>query len=87
MTVEPQELAVGLTDIERSMLEVERLSWKYLGAKEAFIRERFGWSPVRHFQKLAVLIQRPEALAYDPPTVRRLQRLADARRAHRSAQV
>jgi hypothetical protein len=81
-----QPSPAGLTDIERSILEVERLHWKYLGAKEAFIRDRFGWSPVRHFQKLHALIQRPEAMAYDPQTVRRVQRLVEQRRTQRGGQ-
>ena len=77
--------AAGLTDVERSMLELERLTWRYVGAKEDFIRVRFGWSPVTHYARLAQLLRRPEALAYDGPTVRRLQRLAELRRARRSA--
>lgn len=76
--------ATGLTDLDRSMLELERVRWKYPGAKEDFIRVRFGWSPTIHYAHLARLLRRPEALAYDGPTVMRLQRLAEQRRAHRS---
>lgn len=81
----PAEQPAGLTDTERSILELERSWWKYPGAKEDFIRTRFGWSATRHYSVLHALIRRPEAMAYDAVTVKRLQRLAEQRRRHRSA--
>lgn len=74
-----------LSDRERDVLDFEALVWKYAGAKEAEIRERFGWSSVQHSQVVQALLERPDALAYAPMTVRRLQRLRDARRMQRSA--
>lgn len=41
-------------------------------------------SAVRYYQVLGALIERPEALAADPLTVKRLQRLRDQRQAVRS---
>jgi hypothetical protein len=38
----------------------------------------------RHYQRLNVLIDRPEALAHDPLLVRRLLRLREERRRHRA---
>lgn len=73
-----------LTDTERQMLDFERSWWKYAGAKEAAVRDKFDISSTRYYQVLNVLIDRPEALAHDPATVNRLQRLREARRAQRS---
>lgn len=71
-----------LTDLERSLLDFEAgPHWTYLGSKEQEIRSRFNMSGTRYFQLLNALIQRPEALAYAPQTVRRLQRLRKARAA------
>lgn len=41
--------------------------------------QRFGCLAVRHYQRVNALLDRPEALAYDPHLVRRLQRLRAAR--------
>lgn len=75
----------GLTELDADVLDFERHWWKYGGAKESAIRDRFDCSSTRHYQRLNALIDRPEALAYDPLLVRRLQRLRDARARHRSA--
>lgn len=74
-----------MTDLETAILTFEQSRWKYAGAKEGAIRERFGMSAVRYYQLLNVLIDRPDALAHDPLTVHRLRRLRDARRRARSA--
>lgn len=74
-----------LTDLERSILEFERQWWKYPGAKETEVRERFDLSATRYYQVLNVLIDRPEALVFDPMLVRRLRRLREARARQRSA--
>lgn len=74
-----------LTDEETAILDFERAWFKYAGAKEQEIRDRFGWSSTRHYQVVNALIDRPEALAYDPLLVRRLARLRNARADQRSA--
>lgn len=74
-----------LSDTEKNILDFEQQHWKYAGAKEAAIREQFGVSLTRHTQRLNALLDRPEALAYAPATVKRLRRLRDARRAVRSS--
>ncbi len=56
----------GLTERERVILAFERQWWKYAGAKEQAIRELFDMSATRYYQVLNALIDRPEALAYDP---------------------
>lgn len=73
----------ALTDTERSMLELERSWWKFPAAKEDFIRVRFGISATRYYSALNRLLARPEAMAYDAPTVVRLRRIAEQRRTHR----
>jgi len=79
---EPQP---GLSDRDREILEFERHWWKYAGAKETAVREKFDMSSTRYYQVLNALIDRPEALASDPLLVRRLRRLRSARQRQRSA--
>lgn len=68
-----------LTDMEREMLELERKWWQHPGAKVNEVRERFGLSETQYYQQLNSLLSREDALAFDPVTVRRLQRLRDRR--------
>lgn len=80
----------GLTDRERDVLAFERewarrptttaggapvAAWQTGGAKITAVRERFGLSEIRYLQLLNRLIDRPAAMAVDPITVGRLQRL------------
>lgn len=67
------------------MLDLERQWWKYAGAKEQAVRERFDMSSTRYYQVLNALIDRPEALVHDPLLVRRLRRLRATRQRQRSA--
>lgn len=74
-----------LTAQQIEVLEFERLRWRYLGARETAIRERFRWSPTRHAQVVNHLIDQPAAMDYDPATVTRLRRLRDRRAQQRTA--
>ena len=74
-----------LSDRDREILEFERQWWKYAGAKETAVREKFDMSSTRYYQVLNALIDRPEALEADPLLVRRLRRLRAARQRQRSA--
>lgn len=74
-----------LTDQQRAVLDFERQWWKYAGAKETAIRERFDMSATRYYQVLNALIDEPMALAHDPLLIRRLRRLRDARARRRSS--
>ena len=68
----------------RDMLDFER-DWRvHQGCKEDAIAERFGISAARYYQLLSRLVERDEALDYDPLTVRRLRRRR-RERASRSA--
>lgn len=73
-----------LTDTERGVLELERTWFKYSGSKEEVIRERFGISATRYYQLLRALLEREEALAFDPLLVKRLRNLRDSRARSRS---
>lgn len=63
-----------LTEREQAMLEFEKLWWRHPGAKGEAIQDRFGVKPTRYFQQLNRLIDRPEALDFDPVLVHRLLR-------------
>ncbi|CAN5412522.1 DUF3263 domain-containing protein [soil metagenome] len=75
----------GLPRRDREILGFERQWWKYAGAKEQAIRELFDMSATRYYQVLNGLIDRPEALAFDPMLVKRLRRLRASRQRQRSA--
>ena len=77
--------ASGLTDRERDILAMERLWWQYAGAKEQAIREQFDMSTTRYYQVLNALLDREDALAYDPLLVKRLRRMRSQRQRSRSA--
>jgi Protein of unknown function (DUF3263) len=77
----------GLPAREREILAFERQWWRFPGAKEEAIRERFGMSATRYYQVLNALVDRPEALAADPLLVRRLRRMRGARQRQRSGRV
>jgi len=77
--------ASGLSERDQEILAFERQWWKYAGAKEAAVRDKFDMSSTRYYQVLNALIDRPEALEADPLLVRRLRRLRAARQRQRSA--
>ena len=74
-----------LSERDREILGFERQWWKYAGAKEQAVREKFDMSSTRYYQVLNALIDRPAALAHDPLLVKRLRRLRSARQRARSA--
>ncbi|HEY7661211.1 MAG TPA: DUF3263 domain-containing protein [Actinomycetota bacterium] len=69
----------------RGILDFERSWWQQGGPKDRRVRERLAMSPVRYHQELMRALDLPEALAYDPALVRRLQRLREHRRRTRLA--
>jgi hypothetical protein len=79
------DTAGELSERDREILNFERQWWKYAGAKEQAVREKFAMSSTRYYQVLNALIDRPDALAFDPLLVRRLRRLRAARQRARSA--
>jgi hypothetical protein len=81
---QPEETG-ALSERDQGILDFERQWWKFAGAKESAVREKFDMSSTRYYQVLNALIDRPEALAHDPLLVRRLRRLRAARQRQRSA--
>lgn len=73
-----------LGDREREIIDFERDWTRHQGGKQAAVRERFGFSPARYYQLLARVIDDPAAMAYDPLTVRRLQRRREERQRRRA---
>ncbi len=82
---EAGDAAPSLTERDREILALERLWWKYAGAKEQAIRDKFDMSATRYYQVLNALIDREDALAFDPLLVKRLRRLRAERARTRSA--
>jgi hypothetical protein len=70
-----------LTDLQRAVLAFEALPWTDRETKDHIARDLFDLSPTRHAQVVNALLDNPDALAAQPQTVRRLQRL---RAQHRS---
>jgi hypothetical protein len=75
----------GLDERAKRILDFEREWWKYAGAKEQAVRERFDVSPTRYYQLLNRVIDDEAAVAYDPMLVKRLRRLRAARQRQRAA--
>jgi uncharacterized protein DUF3263 len=86
--VEDQAMAKAerqLSERQRSMIVFERQWWRHAGSKEQAIREQFDLSATRYYQMLNQLLDRPEALAFDPLVVGRLRRLRATRARTRMA--
>lgn len=84
-SAKPAEPTGELSERDREILAFERQWWKYAGAKEQAVRAKFDVSATRYYQLLNQLIDRPEALAHDPMTVKRLRRLRTRRQRQRAA--
>lgn len=85
---ENEELAIHVGTLsarDQEMLDLERLWWKYAGAKEQAIRDKFDMSATRYYQILNALIDSEAALAHDPLLVKRLRRLRSQRQRQRQA--
>ena len=80
---EPGSAIGELSERDAEILAFERQWWKYAGAKEQAIRDKFQMSATRYYQVLNALIDKPEALAQDPLLVKRLRRLRATRQRFR----
>lgn len=91
MALPDQQPSVSLPNVEplserdAELLAFERQWWKFAGAKEQAIRDKFAMSATRYYQVLNALIDQPAALAHDPLLVKRLRRLRATRQKVRSA--
>ena len=68
-----------MTDQQRQIMDIERQFWRTSGAKDEAIRA-LGITPVRYYQLLNQLVDSPDALAAEPGTVKRLDRIRRAGR-------
>lgn len=69
-----------LDERSQQILCLEKLWWKYAGAKEQAITKQFSLSPTNYYQLLNQLIETDAALAYDPMLVKRLRRARSTKR-------
>jgi hypothetical protein len=67
-------LMAALSERDMRILAFERNWWRQPGAKEQAIADLLGLSATRYYQLLNDLIDRPEALGFDPVLVKRLRR-------------
>ena len=70
----------ALSEREMRVLAFERSWWRQPGAKEQAISDVLGLSATRYYQLLNRLIDRPEAMAFDPVLVKRLRRQRSRRK-------
>jgi len=63
----------GLSERDMRILAFERRGWRSPGAKEQAIAEVLDLPATRYYQLLNELIDKPEALAFDPVLVKRLR--------------
>ncbi|SMX66427.1 Protein of unknown function (DUF3263) [Brevibacterium iodinum ATCC 49514] len=80
----PNDDTSELSELEVAVLEFERRWWRYGGAKDHAIRERFDMSATSYFQILNSLLDNPAALASDPMLVKRLRRIRSTRQSERA---
>jgi len=82
---DPPRSTQPLDEQERKILEFEAQWWRWAGAKEQAISDRFDLGATRYYQLLNGLLDRPEALEFDPMLVKRLRRIRSTRQRARSA--
>lgn len=63
----------ALSERDRRVLAFENGTWRSPGAKEQAIAEVLSLTATRYYQLLNELIDRPEALQFDPVLVKRLR--------------
>ena len=64
-----------LTSRERRVLDFESSWWLLPGPKDRDISELLGFSSATYYRVLRGAVDKPDALSYDPLTVRRLRRV------------
>lgn len=72
-----------LTDLERSILDIERGWWRVAPTREQAISRALGMTASKYYFLLSRMLDSPRVWAADPALVERLRRLRDARLAER----
>lgn len=73
------------TDEELALIDLAAATYRYAGAREAVMADRFGLSPTRFWQKVHALRVRGDVVAVRAGECRRLTSLAEARAAARGS--
>jgi len=73
-------LQAVLTDDDHLALTIATATYRYPAARERDALEQLGMTPTRFWQRVSWLAEQPHAEAARPAEVRRLRRLAEARR-------
>lgn len=76
-----------LTERDRLVLDIAAKQYRHQASRETAIRVDLDLSWTQYNQILNQLIDRPEALAYAPGLVRRLQRIRGRRRSQHVART
>lgn len=79
------DAASNLSDLEQAVLRLENQFPRHSARKNERIRRDLRISTTRYYQILGTLIEKPEALAFDPTLVARLRRLQHTRASERLA--
>ncbi|QDH93379.1 helix-turn-helix DNA binding protein [Gordonia phage Sekhmet] len=74
-----------MTDIDRRMLDLAGAWWNYAGSLEQQVRDEFGISLTRFWQRVNQLCDTRDALEYAPATVNRLRRMRETRQVSRAS--
>ncbi|QTF81746.1 hypothetical protein SEA_BEEGEE_43 [Gordonia phage BeeGee] len=74
-----------MTDDEKQMLDLAGARWNYAGSLEQKVRDQFGISLTRFWQRVNRLCETREALEYAPTTVNRLRRIRETREVSRAS--
>lgn len=68
--------STGLSSADRAILDFAGRRFSSPGAHAAAVRDEFGMSVTRHWQRIGALLDDEEAIAYSPVVVNRLRRIA-----------
>lgn len=79
--------APGLSELERAILRCEAQWWARAADKEDAIRGELKLSPTQYYQVVGRLLDRPEAMEFDPMLITRLRRMRDERAESRSTRA
>lgn len=82
---QPSRHGEPMNDVDRELLNLAGQWFKDDANLETITLEKYGMRLTRFWQVVNGLIDRPEALAYNAQTVRRLQRIRENRKRARAA--
>jgi hypothetical protein len=63
-----------MTDTEMAILDFERQWWRHAGTRDQEVTQLWGMTASEYDSCLLAIAVRPEAMTYDPVTVRRIRR-------------